>query len=205
MKYTIELNARAKGVQLLALDEDEKDELLEEESLDDIYMDWVDRKDYDFYLEGQYLMPDVDRFSLIIKDEEGNIVFECNDVKEIPDPTFDDDGVEIKGWDWEGVEDGLYLTRIQTIKGCYYTGGFELDEPFDKDKLYIIRDLQINDELMGDDVFPIDTIYYRRGKNIDLEGDKIGLEDNSDWTEEQYFDTYLMEVEDGDCWTDLNE
>ena len=31
MRYTIELNARAKGVQLLALDEDEKDELLEEE------------------------------------------------------------------------------------------------------------------------------------------------------------------------------
>lgn len=200
MKYTIELSVRGKGLQLLSLDEDEKNELLEED-LDEVYSDWIEKKDYDFDIESQYLMPQCDRFRLTIKDEDGNVVYETESVMDLKDRTADDD-VEISGWEFEGVEDGIYLVRIQTIKGCYYTGEFELEEPFDENKLYIIRDTEINDELMGDDVFPIDRLYYQRGEEADIDTDAIDLDFDSDMGE-QYFDTYLMEVEDGDCWTDL--
>ena len=201
MKYTIELSVRGKGLQLLSLDEDEKNELLEED-LDDVYLDWIERKDYDFDIESQYLMPQCDRFRLTIKDEDGNVVYETESVTDLKDRTYDEDDNEISGWEFDGVEDGAYLVRIQTIKGCYYTGEFELEESFDKDKLYIIRDTEINDELMGDDVFPIDRLYYQRGESADIDSDAIDLDFDSDMGE-QYYDTYLMEVEDGDCWTDL--
>jgi hypothetical protein len=203
MKYKIELSVRGRGVQLLALDKDEKNELIEE-SLDDVYLEWIDKKNDDFYLERQFLMRECDRFSLTIKDEDDNIVYESEDVNEVTDldRTVDDEGDYIESYEFKGVKDGIYLTRIQTIKGCYYDGEFELDEPFDKDRLYLIRDKEISDELMGDDVFPLDTIYYQRGESIKLDADIIYLEHREDQGE-QYYETFLLRVEEGDWWHNL--
>lgn len=201
MKYSIELSVRAKGVQLSALNEEEKEELLEE-NLEDIYLDFIEGKDYEFYLAKQLLMKDCDRFLLIIKDEEGNVVYQEGNPKKLIDLTCDDDGEPIPEFKFNGVEDGTYLTRIQTIKGCNYSGEFELDEPFDADKLYIIRDTEIDDELMGDDVYPLDKIYYQRGESINLQNDMIELDIEEDMGE-QYYKTYVMEVESRHFWTEI--
>lgn len=203
-KYTIEIAVRGKGVQLLELDEDEKDQLLDE-SLDDVYMDWIEEKDYEFYMEKIFLMPECDRFRLTIKDEDGNIVFETTDPKTLNDYTMDeDDNPQVEGWKFVGVVDGIYLTRIQTLKGCYFTGEFELEDTFDVNKLYVLQSDEINDELMGNYVYSLDAIYYQRGEGFDTERDQIELEDES-FAEEQYYDTYLMEVSDGDYWHNLQE
>lgn len=201
--YTIELAVRGKGVQALELDEDEKDDLLEED-LENAWFEWAEEKDYDFLVEGQYLTWGCDRYRLTIKDENGNVVYNSTDVKELNDFTYDDDDNEIEGWEFKGLEDGFYLTHIQTLQGCFYSGQFELDTPFDKDKLYLVRDTVINDELMSDDVFPMDKLYYQRGEKPNMEEDIIEL-DSDLGEEEQYYDTYLMEVSDGDYWHNLQE
>lgn len=201
MKYFIELSVRGRGLQLFPLTEDDKNELMNE-NLDEIYLDWVDKRDYAFEMDNQYLMRSCDRFYLSIKDENCNIVYEIDNPNNLVDKTCDENGKYIKGWHFDGVDDGIYLTRIQTIKGCYYTGEFELNEPFDKDKLYIVRDTQINDELLGDDVFPIDTIYYQQGESINLDNDRIDLDFDSDMGE-QYFHTHILKVEERDYWTEI--
>lgn len=203
-KYTIEIDVRAKGVRLLSLNEDEKEELLGED-LEDVYEDWAEEKDYEFYLAKLYLMPECDRFKLCIKDEDGNIVYENTKPASLNTYTYDeDDEPQVRGWEFEGVEDGFYLTRILTLKGCYLVGEFELEESFDESKLYILDDTQINDELMGNYVYPLDRLYYQRGEGYDEERDRIELEIENDG-EEQYYDTYLMEVSDGDYWHNLQE
>ena len=86
--------------------------------------------------KGKYLTSEVDRFYLTIKDENDNVVFESEDIDELLDrnKTYDDDGeVQVKGWEFKDVDEGVYLARVQTIKGCFYAGEFELTEPFDEE------------------------------------------------------------------------
>ena len=205
MKYFIEFGVRALGVQLIELTEEEKNVLLEEENLNDVYYDWVEKCDYNFELEGYYLTPTSDRYTLIIRDENNNIVYESEDVEELEDKTYYDNGEkQVKGWNFKGVKDGYYLTRFQTIKGCYYTGEFELETSFDKNKLYVIQDEFINDELTGDYTFPMCTIYYQNGDGYDMLRDKIDLDFESDYGE-QYWETRLLKVEQYDYWIDLRK
>ena len=93
---------------------------------------------------------------------------------------------------------------IQIVKGCWYTGEFELNEPFDKEKLYFVRDNEINDELLGDYVFPADILYYQRGEGYDINRDEILL-DSEGWNEEQYYSTHLFKLTERDWWHDLQE
>ena len=65
-KYTIELSLWAKGVQLLDVTEEEKDEL-SEENLNDVFYDWASKYDYDFYYERQFICPDTEYFELIVR------------------------------------------------------------------------------------------------------------------------------------------
>lgn len=205
MKYFIDLGVRAKGVQLIELTEEEKDELLEGEDLDDIYDDWVDKIEYEFALENYYLTPSCDRFTLTIRDEDDEVVYEVEDVDELVDRTYDNEGeVQVKGWEFEGFKDGYYLTRLQTIKGCCCSGEFELDEDFDASKLYLVQDKQIEEELVGDTVFPLFKLYYQKGEGYDIERDVIELEFESDLGE-QYYDTYLCSLKELNWWTNLKE
>ena len=206
MKYTVELAARAQGVQLLEVTEEEKNELLEED-LNEVYTDLVQDKEYEFALEGKYLTPEADRFCLTIKDENDDIVFESEDIDELLDrnKTYDDDGdVQVKGWEFTGVDDGIYLARVQTIRDCFYVGEFELTEPFDEEKLYMVQDITINDELLGDTVLPMGVLYYQRGEGYDVNRDEIQLDDEG-CDEEQYYETHLYELTEGDWWNDLQE
>jgi hypothetical protein len=205
MKYFIELGVRSNGVQLIKLTEDEKNELLNEDDLDDIYYDWVEKIDYDFELENYYLTPESDRYTLTIRDENDNIVYESDDVQDLEDRTFDENGnIQVKGWKFEGVKDGYYLTRCQVIKGCWCTGEFELNEPFDKNKLYVIQDKQIDEDLLGDLVYPLFDLYYQNGEGYDISRDKIKLDLEEDCGE-QYYETLLCMMDDGCCWTNLRE
>ena len=199
MKYFIELGVRARGVQLIELTEEEKNELLKVEDLDEIYLDWMYRSEYDFALEDYYLTPFVDRYSLTIRDENDNIVYDSNNVLELLDGTFD-----VKDWKFEGVKDGYYLTRIQTIKGCCCSGEFEIDGTFDKNKLYIVRDERIDEGLNGELVYPLFVLYYQRGEGCDMSRDVINLEFESDLGE-QYFDTFLVKLRELNWWIDLHK
>ena len=192
MKYFIELSARAVGLQLLKLSEEEKNEFLDGRDTEEVFEERYD----DLALERQFLSPEVDRFALTIRDENDNIVYETENVKDLEFKTYDDNGdVQVKGWNFEGIADGFYLTKVQTIKGYQCEGEFELEGTFEKDKLYIVHDQNLYDEIIGEELSPIHYIYYQKGEGYEISRDQIYLEDLSDW-EEQYVQTALFEIKD---------
>ena len=192
MKYFIELSARAVGLQLLKLSEEEKNEFLDGRDTEEVFEERYD----DLALERQFLSPEVDRFALTIRDENDNIVYETENVKDLEFKTYDDNGdVQVKGWNFEGIADGFYLTKVQTIKGYQCEGEFELEGTFEKDKLYIVHDQNLYDEIIGEELSPIHYIYYQKGEGYEISRDQIYLEDLSDW-EEQYVQIALFEIKD---------
>ena len=206
MKYTVNLSVRSKGLQLLNVTDNEKNELLQEENLDSVYLDWVEKLNDDYTLEGEFLCHGVDRYCLSVEDEEGNTIYESHDVDDLldNDRTYLDEDQEecVDGYEFKGIVDGYYLVRMQVIKGSSYSCELELEEPFDAEKLYVIRDMFINDELMGDTVFPITAIYYLRGNTPDPKKDDMNWDFISDMGE-QYYDTYLFSVKEKDWWERL--
>ena len=200
MKYKIELGFRGTGVKGLKLTEEEKDELLEVDDLEEVYEDWVEKKGYEFDFEYTFLTKNTDRYQLTIKDENDNIVYQSDNVKDL---LKNDKTWKIEDFDFEmqGEEDGYYLLDIPTIKGCWYFGDLEIDGDFDPEKLYVIQDDRISDELTGDAMYPI-VLYYQKGEKPNLDNDKIQMEFESDLGE-QYWDIYLMELEYGDEWHNL--
>jgi hypothetical protein len=204
-KYSIGLGVRSVGVQMIRLTEDEKNELMKEECLDDIIFDWVDKCNYEFEVEGYYLTPEVDRYSLIVTDEDDDeVVYESEDVTDLNDKTFDEESGEsqVKGWKFEGVREGFYLTKISTIKGSSCMGELEIEEPFDENKLYVVQDTKLDDQLVGDCIYPIWDLYYQKGEGYDMERDSIGM-DYQDDCGEQYWNTYLIEVKKSNFWVKL--
>lgn len=205
MKYKIDLGVRGVGLQLLQLSKEDKDQLLNEE-LDEVYASYVSKYDFEFTIENLYLASYADRYELTITDENDDVVYESQDFGELivhsDNITKDEeDEYKIKGWSFEGVSEDNYLVQIQTLKGIRYVGEFDLDEPFDESKLYVVPDSNIDDELMGDTVYPID-LYYQRGEGADIERDIIDLDLECDGDIQDY-NTYLMSARDGNGWTDL--
>ena len=68
----------------------------------------------------------------------------------------------------------------------------------------MIQDITINDELLGDTVFPMGVLYYQKGDGYDVNRDEIQLDDEGS-DEEQYYETHLYELTEGDWWHDLQE
>lgn len=209
MKYTISLGVRAIGIQMLKLSVKEKDILLKEdldEDLDEIFMDWSEQKGYGYAYEMQCLGNNVDRFSLRVKDVNGKTVYYSENVKDIlkNDKTYDKYDKPIKGFKFKGAKDGIYLTRVSIIKGCLFTGELEIDGKFDKSRLYIIRDENIDDELTGGYLYPCINIFYQLGNKPDMGKDNLKWIYDSDMGE-QYWDTYLMRVENENEWENLKE
>ena len=202
MKYRIDLGVRGEGLTLLQLTEEDKNQLLGE-NLEDVYFDWVNKYDWDFVLEKQYLTSYVDRFQLTVRDENNNIVYESESFYDLVDKTDNEYG-EVLGWEFKGFKDGYYLTRTQVIKGCWWSTEFELNEPFDVNKLYILRDQEIDEELLGDSVYPIDTLYYQRGEGYDMNRDEIRLYLEDDMGE-QYYDTFLYQLIEKNVWLNLQK
>ena len=199
MKYKIELSFRGTGVIGIKLTEEEKDELLDQD-LEEVYMDWCEKKDFEYDFEYTFLTKNTDRYLLTIKDEADNVVYESEDVKDLlkNDKTWD---IEDFDYEMQGEEDGYYLLDIPTIKGCFYTGELDIDGEFDPSKLYVVQSDRISDELTGDTMYPI-TLYYQKEETPNLDNDMVYMEFESDLGE-QYWDIYLMKLEYGDEWHDL--
>lgn len=202
MKYKIELSFRGTGVQALKLTEQEKNELLEVDDLEEVYNDWLEKKDYEYDFEYVFMTENTDRYQLTVKDENDNIVYQSDDVNDL---LKNDKTWKIEDFDYEmqGEEDGYYLLDIPTIKGCWYLGDLEIDGEFDPNKLYVIQDDRISDELTGDAMYPI-VLYYQKGEKPNLDADMIEMEFESDCGE-QYWDIYLMELKYGDEWINLRD
>lgn len=206
-KYSIDLGVRSVGVQMIRLTEDEKNELMKEECLEDIFFDWVDICNSEFEVEGCYLTPDVDRYSLTVTDDDDDdVVYESEDVTDLNDKTFDEESGEpqVKGWKFEGVREGFYLIKISTVKGSSYMGELEIEEPFDENKLYIVQDTELDDQLVRNCIYPIWNLYYQKGEGYDMERDSIDVEFISDYGD-QYYDVYLIEVKESNYWVNLQE
>lgn len=201
--YNILMNVRMYfGAQLMKLTEAETEQLMGED-LDEVYYDWIGEKNWQFDLESDYLTENVDGFELTITDEEGDTVYETDDFLDLEDRTYpDEDSEEVAiGWEFKGVEPGVYLARIQENKGIYAEWKLELNEPFDETKLYIVQDQQLDDQpqlFYEDNVYPI-ALYYQRGEGYDLKRDKIHLELIDGPGEEMACKTSLLEWdEDGE-------
>lgn len=73
-----------------------------------------------------------------------------------------------------------------------------------KDNHYIVQDDEINEELLGDYVFPVYALYYQKGGGYDVNRDRILLDFESDYGE-QYYSTHLYKLTQGDWWHDLQK
>ena len=197
-KYTIELSLWAKGVQLLDVTEEEKDEL-SEGNLNDVFYDWASKYDYDFYYERQFICPDTEYFEFVVKDEEDNVVYETQCVSDLSDKTDEDKSREFKG-----VKDGYYLARVQNLKGMFFCGELELDEPFDAEKLYLIQDSKLDSEFVNEPLYPLGSIYYQQGEGYDSNRDEISLDNEGDMRETEC-KTTLFDTVNGNEWYILHE
>ncbi len=201
MKYKINLSFRGRGVQIAKLSEEEKDEILEKieetEDIDEVYEEWTWENTPEYDYEETALDKNVDRFSLEVVDENGNTVYQSEDVNDLIKNKENGDS-------FIGLPDGFYFGQIQTVKGCCYNADLELDGEFDVNKFYAIRDVYVNEELVGNEIFPIGNICYKRSEEINPEADGVDWEFDSDMGP-QYWDTFLMELEDKDGWEDLTD
>ena len=197
-KYTIEISLWAKGVQLLDVTEEEKDELSEED-LNDVFYDWASKYDYDFYYERQFICPDTEYFELVVKDEEDNVVYETQCVSDLSDKTDEDKSREFKG-----VKEGYYLARVQNLKGMFFCGELELNEPFDADKLYLVQDSKLDSEFISEPLYPLGYIYYQQGEGYDSSRDEVWLDNEGDMRETDCRTT-LFDAVNGNEWYIVHE
>ena len=63
-------------------------------------------------------------------------------------------GQMIKADKFKGVKDGYYLARVQNLKGMFFCGELELNEPFDADKLYLVQDSKLDSEFVNELLYP---------------------------------------------------
>lgn len=204
MIYKIQLDVRDLHLRVWELNEELSEKINEYDSLEELDSYLVFEGEEDPLFEDSFITSECDRFSFVVEDEDGEVVYELEDLDEYlnKDKTFDEEGEEVDGYEFEGLEDKTCdcLVSLITEKGAGGSAELELDEPFDPDKLYIIRSSQIDDELVGEDVYPLFRVYYQRGEGYDLERDTIDF-DPDGLFEEQY-QNYIgvMKLEEGRYW-----
>ena len=213
MKYRIELSVNGWDTRLFLLDQEHVDEALNSgDSLKKFYRNyvenWDDPIDPDF--ERYYITSESDDFILEVKDENGETIYELNDVDDYisNDKTQieDEDGylTDIDGYEFVGIKDGMYLVRIASNENCGGYAEIELDHPFNPDRLYIVRSSHVDDELMDDTVYEMFQLYYQRGEGFDLKRDLIELLNNG-WDDETYASYNLLKVSDKNYWQEIEE
>ena len=204
MTYTIQLDVRDLHLRVWELNEELLKKAREYNSLEELDRELM----YDGVVaplyEDSFITRVCDRFSLVVEDEDWETVYELEDLDEYlsKDKTFNEEGETIKGFEFEGLKGKNCdcLVSLVTEKGAGGTADLELDEPFDPDKLYIIRSTKIDDELVGDDVYPIFGLYYQRGEGYDFERD--GIDFDPDGLFEEQYQNYIgvMRLEEGRYW-----
>lgn len=205
MNYKIFLDVRDLHVRVWELNEELLEKVNEYDNLEELDSRLMFEGEDPLY-EDSFITNDCDRFSFKVEDEEDNIVYELEDLDEYldKDKTFDDEGECLEGFEFDGLgdKDCDCLVSIVTEKGAGGSAELELEEPFDPDKLYLIRSTKIDDELVGDDVYPIFGVYYQRGEGYDLERDIIDF-DPDGLFEEQYQNYIgIMKLEEGRYWSE---
>lgn len=131
-------------------------------------------------------MDNTDTFSLVVKDEDGNVVYETEDASEIPmfnydgeksydynsDEVDEDDdpiGHDLPKFKFTNVPDGFYIVEIAQSKWTTIEGDFEADE-FDPSKLAFYPSEMLGYDLLEDGVSLSDFRY---------DGDKVEFGDVS--------------------------
>ncbi len=203
MNYKIILDIRDLHLRVWEINEELSEKINEYDSLEELDSYLMFEGENPLY-EDSFITRDCDRFSFEVEDEDGEVVYELDDLDEYldKDRTYDEEGEDIEGFKFEGLgnKNCDCLVSIVTEKGAGGTADLELDEPFDPDKLYIIRSTKIDDELVGEEVYPIFGVYYQRGEGYDLERDILDF-DPDGLFEEQYQNYIgIMKLEEGRYW-----
>ena len=204
MIYTIQLDVRDSHLRVWELNEELSEKINEYDSLEELDSYLVFEGEEDPLFEDSFITRECDRFSFEVEDEDGELVYFTDDLDEYldKDKTFDEEGETIKGFEFEGLKGKSCdcLVSLITEKGAGGTAELELDEPFDPDKLYIIRSTKIDDELVGDDVYPIFGVYYQRGEGYDLERDILDFDPDGLFEEQYQNYVGIMKLEEGRYW-----
>lgn len=147
-------------------------------------------------------------FSLVVKDEEGNVVYETEDASSIPMYCYfpssdsiikyyddeegedgDDKEYDLPNFEFKDVPDGFYMIENVDLKWTYFEGEFEADE-FAPSKFAFYPSEYFDDIICEDDVF-ISNIRYD-GKPIEFEEDGSA----------PYGSNFKLLTKDEDGWSD---
>jgi len=203
MNYKIQLDVRDLHLRVWELNEELLKKANEYDSLEEMDSELMYEGEEPLY-EDSLITRDCDRFSFVVEDKDGEVVYEIDDLDEYldKDKTYDDEGEYIQGCRFEGLGDKSCdcLVSIVTEKGAGGSAELELDEPFDLDKLYLIRSTKIDDELVGEDVYSLFGVYYQRGEGYDLERDIIDFDPDGLFDEQYQNYIGVMRLEEGRYW-----
>lgn len=203
-KFTIEYGCRPINIKLFSLTDDQVEKSKEYDTHIEFYGSLYEDDFPEPEYEGIHITDRASRFSFTVKDEEGNIVYETENIKDYLalQKTFDEEGEYNKDWEFEGIKDGKYLVVASILRGFY--GGVEIEcEKFDINKLYILHSKYINDELTGSDTFDFFELYYQQGEGYDKERDILPVDDINDTLDESSIDCEILELKKKDLWTEL--
>lgn len=209
-KYEINISCRPNYLRMFKLNDDERQETEDYETLQEVFEELEEERSYDYDFESELLCACAQYYLTVNEAGKQENIAEIESLDEIPfRPTGDE--YEIEGgvddysdsplFHFDGVEDGHYLVACTVMKGSSWSGELELEDDveFDATRLYYLKDDYINDELLGDDCAPVNQIYYRKGDLCNPETDAIDLDFNSD-NGGYSDDYYLMNLTKKDWW-----
>lgn len=201
--YTVELSVKgATEVRLYAVDDEVQEALDDIGGVEEIDLDFMfDNElldDYSTIVMNDCVLDDSKTFSLVVKDEDDNVIYETDNPSSIIRYPYDDydeekeEDVEVlaPNFDFKGVEPGVYIVENNDLKWVTLTGEFETDE-FDPKKLSFHPSEVFDKMICDEDVFLIELRYDNQKTDIEI-----------DYTDCYGSDFRLLEAEklrDGDC------
>lgn len=206
-KFTIEYGCRPMNIKLFSLTDEQVEKSKEYDTIEDFYASLYEDEDNfpEQEYDGVHIIDSVSHFIFTVKDEEDNIVYETEDVKDYfaLQKTIDEDGECNKDIDWEfeGIISDNYLVVVSILRGFFGSAKIDCDE-FDINKLYILHSKYINDELTGSDTFDFFELYYQQGEGYNQERDILYVRDDNNY-DECYSEYQILSLKDKDQWIEL--
>lgn len=210
-KFYLEMSIKgAIEIDPYLIDDDTYDELGVDDEIDyddadeaTMYFDLVRAETVMTYDE----LCDCDTFSLKVRDENNNVVYETKNPDSIKMYTYykgefgtynDDENTNEDGdlpplpnFNFKNVPDGKYLIENFDLKWDNFEGEFEADE-FDPSKLAFYPSEYLNSEICDDEVFL--TCLRYDGKELDIE---------ESWTD-AYGNRFKLLTKEDDNWSDIH-
>lgn len=173
--YTVELTIKwPTEVRLYSVDDEVQEALDDIGGVEEVDEDFFDDNelynDYGTVVMNDCALDDSETFSLEVKDEDDNVIYETTDPGSIVRyPEYDED-VELPtpNFDFKGVEPGTYIVENSDLKWCTLAGEFEAEE-FDPKKLSFHPSEVFDQKLCNEDVF-LSELRYDNQK-LDMEVD----------------------------------